>query len=133
MALILNLELIVSFELFRNPRVSCRGGFILQMDLRAWKETESKSTSFYAANTLSDGGKLNYSSVKKLQYLHTDEYEAEDGSPSKGSGMGSMPSPVPEDDWVEELPRPITVNSAPSNFEAEPEEDYEGEDNFFKN
>lgn len=77
------------------------------MDLRAWKETEAKATSFHA--NISPENELSVDSIKtsSLTYQHTDEYEAEDGSPSKGNGLGAMPPLHPEDDWVEELPRPI--------------------------
>lgn len=92
------------------------------MDLRAWKETETKATSYYA-NIVPDG-KLNFSSIKKLHYQHADEYEAEDGSPSRGAGSGPMPLLEPEDDWVEELPRPIRPIRADLKAELEEESDY---------
>lgn len=53
-------------------------------------------------------GSQDGSSAGRPQFQHMDEYESEAGSASKGSGVGPMPLPQPEDDWVEELPRPIT-------------------------
>lgn len=91
------------------------------MDLRAWKETESKATQFNA-NILS----IDESEMPKtsLNYQHTDEYEAEDGSPPKGSGTGPMPVLEPEDDWVEELPRPIQLNKARTLIQADEDVNY---------
>ena len=69
------------------------------MDLRAWKETERfKPVAFHAG-----GSNVSH------QYQDTSEYETEEGSPARGSGL-VMPSPHPEDDWVEELPRPMMLN-----------------------
>ncbi|XP_046632725.1 peroxidase-like isoform X2 [Daphnia pulicaria] len=109
-----------------NPRVSCRGGLILQMDLRAWKETEAKATSFHS--NLSPEGEFSTNSLKasnNLVYQHTDDYESEAGSPSKGKGSGSMPLLQPEDDWVEELPRPIPMSLTRTQINAEEKEDNE--------
>lgn len=105
----------------RNPRASCRGGLIPQvcrkefflflplllltiscddqMDLRAWKETERMKPVTFHAN----GPTVSH------QYQDTEEYESEEGSPARGSGT-IMPQPGPEDDWVEELPRPMMLN-----------------------
>ena len=108
---------------YRNPRVSCRGGLILQLDLRAWKETEAKATSFHSE--LLPENEFHTASIKKsnLNYQHTDEYEAEVGSPSKGSGTGPMPALEPEDDWVEELPRPIPIKASRPNIITEKEKE----------
>lgn len=109
----------------RNPRVSCRGGIILQMDLRAWKETEAKATSFHANVLPEDEVPANSIKAGSLTYQHTDEYETEDGSPSKGNGSGPMPLLEPEDDWVEELPRPIPEALARSRINMEEEKNDE--------
>lgn len=82
------------------------------MDLRAWKELEVKPISLHAGILQGTDGSPEGSlgTTRRHQYQHMDEYETEAGSPSKGSGAGPMPVPQPEDDWVEELPRPITHN-----------------------
>lgn len=86
----------------RNPRASCRGGQIPQMDLRAWKETEKvKPTIFFTGTE---------TSRSSHHYQDTSEYEAEEGSPARGGGT-VMPRPEPEDDWVEELPRPMMLST----------------------
>lgn len=88
------------------------------MDLRAWKETETKATSFHSQLLAEDEFVVTDSlKTSSLNYQHTDEYEAEDGSPPKGSGTGPMPELVPEDDWVEELPRPIPISATRSNVQ----------------
>jgi hypothetical protein len=96
------------------------------MDLRAWKETEAKATSFHS--NLSPEGEFSTNSLKasnNLVYQHTDDYESEAGSPSKGKGSGSMPLLQPEDDWVEELPRPIPMSLTRTQINAEEKEDNE--------
>lgn len=89
------------------------------MDLRAWKETEAKATSFHS--NLSPEREFSSNSLKanNLVYQHTDDYENEAGSPSKGNGSGPMPLLQPEDDWVEELPRPIPMTLTRTHFKAE--------------
>ena len=88
------------------------------MDLRAWKETEAKATSLHA--NLTPESKLSANSVRSnLIFQHTDEYENEKGSPSKGIGSGPMPVLQPEDDWVEELPRPIAMPIGRPQIQAE--------------
>lgn len=72
------------------------------MDLRAWKETERvRPTTFYTGAQQPVSGSNTY-------FQETDEYESEEGSPPRGSGT-VMPVPEPEDDWVEELPRPMLL------------------------
>lgn len=87
------------------------------MDLRAWKETETKATSLHSS--LSPENEFSTDNLKttNTNYQHTDEYESEDGSPAKGNGTGPMPLLEPEDDWVEELPRPIPIKASRSNIE----------------
>ena len=92
------------FQTYRNPRVSCRGGLIPQMDLRAWKETEVKPSTFHAATP--EEFLMGSSPTSNHHYQDTDEYEAEEGSAARGSGS-PMPIPEPEDDWTEELPKPL--------------------------
>ena len=87
--------------------MSCRRGLIPQMDLRAWKETEVKPSNFHAA-TLEEF-LMGSSPTSNHHYQNTDEYEAQKGSAARGSAS-SMPMPEPEDDWVEELPRPLFQN-----------------------
>lgn len=87
------------------------------MDLRAWKETETKATSLHSS--LSSENEFSTDNLKTANYQHTDEYESEDGSPAKGNGTGPMPLLEPEDDWVEELPRPIPFKASRPNIEKE--------------
>lgn len=94
---------IFMFILNRNPRASCRGGQIPQMDLRAWKETERVKPTAFFTGTQTFGSSSHH-------YQDTSEYEAEEGSPARGGGT-VMPRPEPEDDWVEELPRPMMLST----------------------
>jgi hypothetical protein len=74
------------------------------MDLRAWKETEVKPSTFHAATP--EEFLMGSSPTSNHHYQDTDEYEAEEGSAARGSGS-PMPIPEPEDDWTEELPKPL--------------------------
>ena len=111
----------VLLKIYRNPRVSCRGGLILQMDLRAWKETEAKATSLHSNLSPENEFSTNSLRTNHQNYQHTDEYENEEGSPSRGFGSGPMPILEPEDDWVEELPRPIITTLTRTQIQAEEE------------
>jgi len=81
----------------RNPRVGCRGRIIPNMDLRAWRETAGRTPVMNAPISTTPAAAAASDSV---------EDSAGDASPSM-----PMPLPSPEDDWVVELPRPITVGA----------------------
>jgi hypothetical protein len=93
------------------------------MDLRAWKETEAKATSLHSNLSPEAENEFSTNSLRTnhQNYQHTDEYENEEGSPSRGFGSGPMPVLEPEDDWVEELPRPIITTLTRTQIQAEEE------------
>lgn len=93
-----------------NPRVSCRGGRILKMDLRAWMETEVKPPIFHSVmaeqmSSVMETQKTAYQSLieEAHQVLDKRREQFED----LVGELPSMPLLQPDGDSLDELPQPI--------------------------